>query len=327
MKSSLVCCIGFVIASVVSAYSHEVEADPLPDATPGEIFGVYGTRWADWVKLNHDLIGFYIYQIPRRTKPVDAETIDAITETDVEVLAMQVIYPSVKERFMRKGRRADRDALDVVDQIVENFSPPAFDNIRNFSIDEENFWWDGRAAYLTDIYTNLKKSFRERKIWQWFNDNQHQFAPVEERFEIPADGYITDMYSVPLSDYEDRLLGYVSQGKPVVSTLWASPNWKHGERARGRQDNWWNEEGWRLLYTKTLINRRHGVRTALFMYDLPYKGEGRKLTPNYKSEDPCARAFTKKLFNETLPVLGTIATDSKIPAIRPQWMAERCPAP
>ena len=302
-----------------------VSAIPQTKSDHVEQFGVYGTRWADWVKLNHHLTGFYIYQIPRKTKPVNAQTVKEISATGIEVLAMQAIWPSVKERFLRKGMRPDRELSNVVDQIALNFSAPAFDNIQVVSIVEENFWWNGRADYLTDIYHLLKSRMRNREIWQWFNDNQHQFAPVEDRFKVPADGYIADMYSLSLSDYETRLREYVSQGKAVISTLWASPNWKHGQRAIGRQTDWWDREGWRTFYMKTLINRRYGVRTALFMYDLPYRGDGRKLTPNFKSEDPCVRAFTDKLFNVTLPQLGTIPIDSAIPAIRPDWMAERCP--
>jgi len=325
IKSSKLCrVLAFIV--VMSGLLAKSSADPQPKFAHVEQFGVYGTRWSDWVKLNNNLVGFYIYQIPRKTKPIDAVTIEGITSTGVEVLAMQGIYPSFKERFMRQGMSPDREVDDVVDQIEKNFSPPAFDEIKIVSLDEENFWWNGRAEYLTDVYNQLKVRLRGRELWQWFNDNQHRFAPIEDRFSVPADGYITDMYSVPLSDYETRLLGYVNQKKPVVSTLWASPNWKHGERAIGRQENWWDDEGWRILYAKTLINRRHGVRTAFFMYDLPYNStEGRELTPNYKSEDPCARAFTAKLFNVTLPKLGAIPNDSEIPAIRPEWMAERCP--
>lgn len=296
-----------------------------PSKAYTEQFGVYGTRWADWVQYNSHLAGFYIYQIPRRTSAEDSETLNRITATGIEIIGMQVIHPSVNERFMRNGGKSDRPVSEVVDQIASHFADPAFNTIIDVSIDEENFWWWGRDRYLTDIYYGLKQRLPGRNFYQWFNDNQRRRAPVNDRYSIPADGYISDMYSVPLNEYEERVRGYVQQGKPVIATLWASANWKHGSRKEGRLPDWWDREGWRIFLTKAMINRRYGVRMAMFMYDLPYTGEGRALTPSFKSEDPCARAFTKKLFTQTLPTLGTLPLDTPIPTIRPDWMAERCP--
>lgn len=291
-----------------------------------EQFGVYGTRWADWVELNHRLAGFYVYQAPRVMRPKDFETIEKIAATGIEIMAMQKVYPSATERFMRNNAKPDRPVAEVADAFARNYAHPATASIQIITLDEENFWWNRRDRYLADLYTAVKPRVGGRQVWQWFNDNpRRRRAPIEDRFLIPADGYMIDMYSVPVTEYEDMLLGYVRQGKPIVSVLWASSTWFHGGRHEGRQMTWWNEEGWRNFFAKTLINRRYGVRTALFMYDIPYNKPGSNLTPSFNSDDPCVRAFVKKMFTETLPQLGTIPISSPVPAVRPAWMAERCP--
>lgn len=291
-------------------------------------FGVYGRKWTPWVLKNHGLIGLHIYQMPFVAGPEHDKAVGALLETGLDIVAMQPFYYNSRHRFMRLGAPDDRPAAEVTDQIARNFSHPNLSRIPVLTLDEENFWWRQRPAYLSTLYHAVKTRLPGRQVWQWFsdNDNMDRLRPVEARFSIPADGYVFDPYAVALSDYEERVRGYVDQGKPLIAILWASANWAHGYRHKGRQDDWWNKTGWRRLFEKTMTNRRYGIRTVYFIYDLPYHNDDKRpLTPGYASEDPCSRAFVRKFFGTTLPRLAALPLDAQVPETRPDWMAERCP--
>ena len=288
-------------------------------------FGVYGTRWAPWVLEHPSSIGFWIYQLPYAPNESDYTLVDAAGRDGVEVIAVQNVYRSHDERFMRTEEAEPRAAEAVVARIARTLADPRMEAVAAVTLDEENLWVRGRAGYLSALYRLLKERLPGLQVWQWFVDSPTRRDPVRDRYAVPADGYAFDAYHFPPEAYEERVRLYAARGVPVVSVLWASPNWVYGERDEGRQPGWWEAEGWRELYAKVLVNRRHGVRTAFFMFDLAGGDPGARVVPSYASDDPCSRAFVRKFVGTTLPRLERADPWGGIPVSRPDWFAERCP--
>lgn len=291
----------------------------------GSSFGIYGTRWTPWILKNASSVGFALYQLPYDATDADLTVIDALADEGVEVVVVQNLYPSNDERFMRPGHKPLREVSEVAGHIVRLLADPRMASVTAVSLDEENVWMGGRGEYLADLYRSVKMRRPDSTVLQWFADSPTSRDPLGPRYAVPADGYIFDAYHLALYDYERRVASYAANAMRLVGVLWASPTWVYGERQEGRQLDWWDREGWRELYAKTMINRRWGVRTAFFMYDLP-EGGGR-VVPTFASGDACSEAFVRKFFDRTLPMLARLNPDEPVPEERPAWFAERCPDP
>lgn len=289
-------------------------------------FGIYGTRWAPWILEHPSRIGFWIYQLPFEPNESDYTLVSSAAREGLDVIAVQNLFRSNDERFMRHEEAEPRPVGDVVARLARTLADPRMDAVEAITLDEENLWVGGRGDYLSDIYLLLKQLRPDLRVWQWFVDSPTRRDPVRDRYGVPADGYAFDAYHFPPGEYEERVALYAARGAPVVSVLWASPNWVYGERTKGRQLQWWEAQGWRELFAKVLINRRHGVRTAFFMFDIPAGEPGARLVPLFASEDACAQAFVRKFTETTLPRLAAADPHMRVPERRPAWFAERCPA-
>lgn len=312
-------------AVLLVALSTLAQAGTAGSAAPSP-FGIYGTRWAPWILEHPSRVGFWIYQLPFEPGQSDFARIDSAARERLDVIAVQNVFRSNDERFMRTDDADPRPVSEVVVRLVRTLGEPAMDAVKAITLDEENLWVGGRGDYLSDIYLLMKELLPDMPVWQWFVDSPTRRDPVRDRYRVPADGYVFDAYHFPPAAYEERVALYAARGKPVVSVLWASPNWVYGQRPKGRQARWWDSEGWRELFAKVLINRRHGVRTAFFMFDLSAADPAARLVPSFASEDACSRAFVRKFTETTLPRLAAADPDLRVPARRPDWFAERCPA-
>ena len=297
----------------------------LAGAAAASPFGIYGTRWAPWVLEHPSRVGFWIYQLPYQPNESDYTLVSAAGRAGVGVVAVQNIFRSNDERFMRTAEAEPRPAGEVAARLARTLADPRMDAVGAVALDEENLWVDGRGGYLAALYRLLKEQLPDRAIWQWFVDSPTRRDPVRARYAVPADGYAFGAYHFPPEAYEERVALYAAEGKPVVSVLWASPNWVYGERREGWQPDWWDARGWRELYAKVLINHRHGLATAFFMFDLAGGDPDARLVPSFASDDRCSRAFVRKFFEVTLPRLAVADPRAGVPERRPDWFAERCP--
>lgn len=310
---------GLVLLVVMSTLAQAGTTVPSP-------FGIYGTRWAPWILEHPSRIDFWIYQLPFEPNESDYTLIDSAARDGLDVIAVQNLFRSNDERFMRHEDARPRPVGDVVVRLVRTLADPRMDAVQAITLDEENLWVRGRGDYLSDIYLLLKELLPDVPVWQWFVDSPTRRDPVRDRYGVPADGYAFDAYHFPPAEYEERVALYAARGKPVVSVLWASPSWVYGQRQKGRQLGWWDAQGWRELFAKVLINRRHGIRSAFFMFDFSTDEPGARLVPSFASEDACSRAFVRKFTETTLPRLATADPYTRVPQRRPDWFAERCPA-
>lgn len=291
-------------------------------------YGVYGKAWLSWVLKNSEKLSLYVYQLDYELSIMESEQINDLANAPLSVFFVQGIHDTRKEKWMEKGASPDKSVEDVGLAVQSNFDLlERFDTI-NISLDEENFWWNGRGDYLDSIYLQLKATDRSINVWQFFAEGLRTQRRKDRRgrFQLGADGYIFDEYRLSPEKYEDLLLQYLQQGKPVISILWASPNWKpRGRKARKHNENWWDEKGWRSFFEKTMINRKHGVQTAYFMFDIGDKKDKFRLIPTFASNDVCSVNFVNKLFEVTLPTLFSIPVVENSPAKKPDWVSERCP--
>lgn len=322
MSGPMIRAAGLVLLVVVTTL---VQAGTAGGAAPSP-FGIYGTRWAPWILEHPSRVGFWIYQFPYEPNESDYTLISSAGRYGLDVIAVQNLFRSNDERFMRHEEAEPRPVGEVVVRLVRTLADPRMDAVQAITLDEENLWVRGRGDYLSDIYLLLKELLPDVPVWQWFVDSPTRRDPVRDRYAVPADGYAFDAYHLPPREYEERVALYATRGEPVVSVLWASPNWIYGQRPKGRQLRWWDSEGWRELFARVLINRRHGVRTAFFMFDLSGDDPAARLVPSYASEDACTRAFVRKFTETTLPRLAAVDPDMRVPDQRPDWFAERCPA-
>ncbi len=287
--------------------------------------GIYGWKWTPFVLENPDVFDFVLYQMSPRKNEKRLDEIAAITELGVSMTVMQQVYPSVKERFMRDDAKKIPRPEQAAARIAAIYADPRTAGVQTISLDEENLWWNGRAEYLDILYRETKARLPDMEVWQWFNEHKtDRRTPRRERFKVATDGYILDPYSVPMSEYTERLRQYTRQGKPVMALLWAAPNWKHGGRRKGQDNYWWEEEGWRRLYEQVRLSRENGVDTALWLYDLPYGETEKFLTPIFLSKNPCSEPFLRAFIATAMPALRNAPLYDPTPAQRPSWMPDRC---
>lgn len=227
------------------------------------------------------------------------------------------------------------------------------------SLDEETMYWvKGQNGYLADLYRELKQVYPTQRFFQWYTNHSVSNAPGDPypnnpAFTVPnlpADGWIFDQYSMQFKDEKDshgNVIGlqdwypaYVEKMKklntPLVSILWAGPNWDPGP---GQQDGqatlapdceFWNRSGWKRFYQQTAINRKSLIPTAYSLQAIFSRKAPQEATPSFyidymwkADEKSHLGMFYKKFKTITLPFIAenpNLPTD--IPATRPAWIPD-----
>ena len=137
------------------------------------------------------------------------------------------------------------------------------------SIGEENGFDRASLAMLDAMYRRLKARFPTVAFYQWFSPTKYQrWWPGKWAAAPGADGWIEDQYFLAPDAYRAVLTGYEATGKPVISLVWLSPDWRPGG---ARQDNrgWWHTPGWKRFYERVHLAQRYDNPLAVFMYRRP----------------------------------------------------------
>lgn len=284
--------------------------------------GQYGNAWIETAAEKKVPMDFIILQVPH-TRPV-AETagrFKSLSDLGISILADVLFY---EDRDQRSGAR-NAKPLKGHGHYVTTFSK-AVDGLQSlriegFTIEEENVYWGGRARFLEDLYRDLKSRYPGQKFFQWYSTGLKPNVPGRDSPDLPADGWIFDAYRLDGKAYVDLIEGTLSRGKPVYSVIWASPNWRPGDKSKTPDLNWWNSEGWKVFAWQLAVNKKNNVPTAFYMYWLESGGKERKILPLSKANDENAISFINDFVKKTVPFLkSTEAFPLKELKNPPSWV-------
>ena len=293
------------------------------------------------------LVDFHILQAPLRRSEMAAEWLEALHSAGIQVFIDGRFYLSGEQRRADEGS----DDLESVDWYLEGFEEvlAGATTTIGVSIEEENV--PRRAEFLETLYHELTAAHPEHDFYQWYSPTQRLNVPGCGPWpELPAAGWVFDQYfhtydrcSEPVrcsegggvpetvdcsgslrSAYEEYVLAMRKLDGPLLSNVWASPNWVPGPRRVS--PDWWNEEGWKTFYLQVAVNKKYGIPTAFFSFFLspPESGSEWVVTALFAVADERygrAQRFWTRFVATTLPHLRSSAViDTTIPAARPSWI-------
>ena len=263
-----------------------------------EQIGLYGTSWVPWVvKLeNAKRIGFIIYQVTPKSSIADIiNFLQECKKVNIKVVLDIEFYLDYEQRANTHTAKP----LGSIEH-YESIFARVLDNIIDFpveavTIEEENVYWSGRAEFLSNLYYRLKKRYPDIKFYQWYTPSKQLNIPGKEWPDLPSDGWIIDQYVMSGDMYEKYIQGIVALGKPIISIVWASPNWKVGQKGRVIDNGWWNKEGREIVQQQIVVNKKYNIPTTFYMFWL---NEDRVLLPLWKVKDKCVQKFFYDLFSD-----------------------------
>jgi hypothetical protein len=294
----------------------------------GNHVGLYGKAWVETALGPGHSSDVLIYQVSPGTDVDEVlRVIDRANSADVKIVLDIQFYKDYPQRSAAPSGAPlspvptyEQAFARVLDRLGER-------KVEGVTIEEENVWWAGRPKFLTDLYRGLKKRYPTVNFYQWYTSSKKVHVPGEEAPLVPSDGWVIDEYALTGENYEKFAQGMVRLGKPVVSIVWASPNWKVGHGDRTRDAAWWNEEGWKIFYWQVAVNKTHGFATTFFVYGLKSTTEpdGRAAIESLSnSKEKCSTDFRDALLNTTIPHIKTASIPRTVPATRPSWIPGYC---
>lgn len=195
-------------------------------------------------------------------------------------------------------------------------------DILAFTLDEEMPRGRAYRPLLRSTYQKLRP-LTHRPIFQWLSPSRRVNLVPFDALRHSTDGWVIDEYFLSPTDYERFVRQLLSIGKPIVSILWLSPEWRLGTHHRDHDatGEWWRNEKKEQILQKTLINLRLGIDTAVFATDLRASGPPITL---WKSDNPCKRAFLDRYMRAFKTVRS--CTNCSPEAILREVLEYRCTA-
>ena len=296
-------------------------ANPATSSTARLPVGLYGVAWAPWLMERHGGVDFILYQVGTTEHPAEVwRAVRSLSKAGIEVILVVMFYESRAQRA-GKGDAAPAAPIGTYERrFDELLAAPERSLLAGVVIEEENVFWGGRAYLLNALYERLKQRYPGVTFYQWYSGARRVNVPGREWPMLRADGWVIDSYLLEGESYERLVRGYLALGLPLLSIVWASPNWRSDASRPDPDPGWWERDGSRIFASQVGTNTRLRVPTALFPY---WVSAGTpSLVPLWRSTDRCARAFMRWLVSRGIPGIRDGATRPD----RADWVPRFCPA-
>jgi hypothetical protein len=230
----------------------------------------------------------------------------------------------------QRGIRDNAKAVEPTDYYVNMFAA-VLDKVPDLpmdavTIEEENIYWGGRAEFLSEMYQRLKERYPARQFYQWYSPRRKPSIAIPGKTwpDLPSDGWVVDQYGIYGKEFEDYIDQMKALDKPLIAVVWASPQWKVGDKMKRHNMEWWDDLGWKYLYSHLATYRKHDVPVTFFMFTTE-EGKSEQTIPLFLSKDPCDQKFVQAFVAQTLPMVRSgQRIPLKIPARRPAWIPGHC---
>jgi hypothetical protein len=306
---------------VVLLVSGALGASPAVSGTARLPVGLYGVAWTPWLVERPGGVDFVLYQVGTAERPAEVwRAVRSLGRAGIEVVLVVMFYESRAQRAGRSGAAPAAPIETYERRFDELLAAPERSSVAGVVIEEENVFWAGRAGLLDALYGRLKQRYPDVTFYQWYSGARRVNVPGREWPSLRADGWVIDSYLLEGESYERLVRGYLALGLPLLSIVWASPNWP-SDAGRPKPDpGWWEREGSRIFTSQVGTNARLRVPTALFPYWVSAGTPG--LVPLWRSTEPCARAFMGWLVSKGIPGIR----DGAMRPERAGWVPRSCPS-
>jgi len=245
---------------------------------------------------------FYImqYQAPERRRPdFDARTICAMAQNGKKVILRAGIGRTHKTPDVDEMERRLANLLDEINP----------DWLYAITLDEEQVYWHGWAAALTELYHRCKKRWPNLPVYQWWSPMQVPNVRAESGWiALPADGWVIDLYGQHRDPFEKKLVKCLETGKPVIHIAWASPDWPKFCGAKS-----WDDGGRQVFDDQLDVCRSYNVPVAFFCTQKYVERDGKRVQPirwGWHAPDPIVRRWYLQL--EVMALNRRLLADSQI---------------
>ena len=174
------------------------------------------------------------------------------------------------------GRMEKNPDVDKMEQhLINMFKEVDPDLLYAITLDEEQIFWNGWNAALTELYHRCKKRWPDLPVYQWWSPMQHPDVRAKSGWiELPADGWVIDLYGQPRVAFEKKVVKSLETGKPLIHIVWASPDWPDHSGAKS-----WDEGGRKIFDDQLEICRGYNVPVAYFCTQKYEMKDGKRVAP------------------------------------------------
>ena len=304
-------------------------ADPSPGTQPLHygVVGIYDKTWGDYVLEHPKVFDFIIYQA-RLQKRGAGEIVPELKEIAAAKVGLIVNVQFYEERAQRGNREGAPAMLEP--QHYEGLFASLLDAthglpLGGLTIEEENIYWDGRAEFLSDLYTRVKRRYPDYTFYQWYSPRRKPSIAIPGKTwpSLPADGWVIDQYGIYGKDFQDYIGQMKALNKPLLAVVWASPQIRVGDHTASRDDKWWDAKGWQMTYSQLAVYQKYDVPVTFYMF-APRDGSEAN-TPLYQSKESCDTRFVEAFTSKTVPMVRSKQPIRlEIPKRRPEWIPGHC---
>jgi hypothetical protein len=311
-------------AAALAALAAPCAAESLRFSDPG----IYGTAWVPYALDNPDHFDFLIYQarLHKAGAASIPEALKALSDAGLRLVVDMQFYTERAQRGIRDEAPPMRETDYYVDLFAAVLDRVAAMPIDALTIEEENVYWGGRAEFLGEMYRRLKQRYPQRSFYQWYSPRRKPSIAIPGKTwpDLPSDGWVVDQYGIYGEEFEEYIGQMKALNKPLIAVVWASPQWKVGDKSKTHDQEWWDKQGWKMLYSHLATYRKHDVPVTFFMFTTE-EGESEQTIPLYQSKDQCDQKFLEAFVRNTLPMIRSgQRIQLRIPERRPAWIPGHC---
>jgi hypothetical protein len=292
--------------------------------------GIYGTDWVRYALQKPDSFDWLIYQA--RLQQAGADRIPS----ELESLNKAGIRLVVNMEFLTKDQRGMQgiqagpkleEPPHYVDMFASVLDRVGAMPIEALTIEEENLYEGGRGEFLGDLYSRLKEKYPNHNFYQWYSPRLTPSIAIPGKTwpNLPSDGWVVDQYGIYDKEFAEYIGQMMDLHKPLLGVVWACPQWRVGEHAKKHDEQWWDNKGWKMMYSQLATYRKYDVPVSFFMFANEDGPNGRKTVALYQSKDQCDQKFLDAFVSGTLPMIRSgKSIPAAIPKQRPAWIPGHC---
>gem|GEM_PF-3279581 len=204
---------------------------------------------------------FYILQLDDPARPEDSNLIARMAANGKRVIVRVSIgrldpNPNVDELEQR--------LVDMLEGLDPNW-------LYAITLGEEQVFWNGWTDALTELYHRSKKRWPALPVYQWWTPMEVPNARSTSAWvALPADGWMIDLYGMHREEFEKKLVMTLETGKPVVHTVWSSPDWPVYYGAKS-----WDGGGRQVFEDQLDVCRSYNVPVAHFCVQKDVSRDGK----------------------------------------------------
>jgi len=160
------------------------------------------------------------------------------------------------------GRLSENPDVDKLEQRMINlFKEMDPDWLYAVTLGEEQVYWNGWAAALTELYHRVKKRWPDLPAYQWWTPMIAPDVRAKSGWvALPADGWVADLYGQPKEIFEKKVCKFLETGTPLVHIVWSSPMWPNLCGASS-----WDGGGRKVFDDQVQVCRDYNVPVAHFL--------------------------------------------------------------